>query len=85
MTALVDKVTAGRIVHYRVAEFDSAERSNGVAPGDLLPAIVVRVWEDSPDHRVQLQVFTDSPVGTVWKTSIAQGDAHGQWSWPARV
>lgn len=53
---------------------------NETAPGDVFPAIIVRVWPTS----VQLQVFLDGN-DTFWATSVSEGDGERQWSWPPRV
>ena len=55
-------------------------KGNAVAPGDVYPAMTVRVGsEGSPT--CQLQVFLDGN-DTHWATSRTQGDEEGQWSWP---
>jgi hypothetical protein len=82
------KPKIGRIVRYRIPEgvkpFESF-RSNGLNEGDYLPAVVVRVWnEDGPyADLVNLSVFTDGG-GVLWATSVHEGDAPGEWSWPPR-
>lgn len=83
--------TVGRIVHYRVPEHLNSQtalmKSNGVKSSDILPAIIVRVWNepDSPHaDLINLQVFTDcGPM--VPATSVHEGDQPGQWSFPPRV
>lgn len=73
--------SVGRIVHYRVPEHDAELRHNNVEAGELLPAIIVRVWNPT---MVQLQVFVDGPCGSKWRTSVAHGDGPGQWHWPVK-
>ncbi len=81
--------TVGRIVHYRLSEQD-AERANRqqspdgntARPGDVLPAIVVRV---NQGNSVNLQVFLDGP-DTLWVTSRGlDGIEFGCWFWPPRI
>lgn len=73
------KPSAGRIVLYRVGEFDNdVLRNNSVQPGDVLPAVIVRAW---PQDVCNLRVFPDGP-GVEWKTSVSRGDSPGQWNWP---
>jgi hypothetical protein len=90
--------TIGRIVHYRLCEQD-AERineqrdarhttgtyvaCNGVAPGFVYPAIVVRTADNT--LAVNLQVFLDGP-DTLWVTSRGSDeDEDGCWFWPPRI
>lgn len=72
------KLTVGRIVNYHVSDNDSQELKNNFVAGEVLPAIIVRVWSE---ETVNLKIFTDGPVD-VWKTSVLQGDGQGNWSWP---
>lgn len=65
------KVENGSQIHF----------GNGHTAGDVLPAVVVRVWEN---NLVNLQVFLDGN-DTLWVTSAAEGENEGQWSWPPRV
>lgn len=53
-------------------------RGNQVSPGDVFPAIVVRVWPSG--HEVNLQVFMDG-TDALWATSVQEGDGSvdGQW------
>lgn len=78
-------VTAGRIVHFVLADPDY----NGIH--HHRPAIIVRAWND---EMVQLQVFTDASndgqqggTGIVWQTSVPYSEAHEPRSWhfPERV
>lgn len=51
---------------------------NQVSPGDVFPAVVVRVWPTS--GLVNLQVLLDG-TDTLWSTSVHEGDgsAYGEW------
>lgn len=78
------KPTVGRIVHYTLPD--------GRSSGQVRPAIVVRVWDESY-RSIQLQVFTDETndgysAGTLWKTSVAESESGGaepgRWHWPPR-
>lgn len=68
-------VLAGQVVHYKVSPDDAPKLLyNGAS---ILPAVVVRVWSDTC---VNLQIFTDGPTGTFWKTSVLEGDEPGKWT-----
>ena len=78
------KPTVGRIVHYTLPD--------GRSQGEVRPAIVVRVWDESY-RAIQLQVFVDQTndgfdSGVVWKTSVMQSESGepelGCWHWPKR-
>lgn len=53
---------------------------NAVRPGDIFPAMIVKVW----DAGVNLQVHLDGN-DLFWATSRTQGEDDGQWTWPPRV
>lgn len=53
---------------------------NDAAAGDVLPAVIVRVWGTA----CNLQVLLDG-TDTYWATSRNEGADKGQWSWPERV
>lgn len=87
------EATTGRIIHYKLTEDDcrrikgnrnglivTSHTSEGNTPqaGDVVPAIVVRVW--SPGA-LNAQAFLDGN-DSLWLMSIVQGDANGQWQWP---
>lgn len=57
---------------------------NGVAAGEVYPAMIVRTWGDTPESCVQLQVFLDGN-DTYWATSVAHGEGERQYTWPPRV
>lgn len=62
-----------------------AHIGNRVAPGDVLPAMVVRVL---PGEQVNLQVFLDGN-DVFWATTRSEAapgrTEPGRWHWPARV
>ena len=74
--------TVGRIVLYRVGARNENVliRQNQIAPGDLLPAMIVRVWDEG---RVNLRVICDGTFDA-WEPAVSQGDEPGQWNWPLR-
>jgi hypothetical protein len=53
---------------------------NKVIEGDVVPAIIIRVWPDG----VNAQAFLDGN-DTLWLTSRAEGEGPGTWSWPPKV
>lgn len=56
---------------------------NQAAEGDLFPAVIVRVWDEST-VTCNLQVLLDG-TDNYWATSRAEGTETGRWSWPERV
>lgn len=79
--------TIGRIVHAVIR--DGHNRTT------IRPAIIVRVWSDTPAAAINAQVFCDSNGGTdndalpatVWKTSLIHDPAGlviNSWHWPER-
>jgi hypothetical protein len=83
--------SVGRIVHYKLADgdvaainFNSPGPKNHVVVGQILPAVIVRVWGETEASACNLQVFLDGS-GTYWATSRQQGDDVGRWSVPERV
>ena len=84
----------GRIVHYSLDTADvtaveadrrnSGRSGNPVAEGDVLPAVIVRIFSSSPDPACNLQVLLDG-TGTLWVTSRHEGDGPGTWAWPPRA
>jgi hypothetical protein len=56
---------------------------NRVEAGDVFPAMIVRVWEEST-VTVNLQVHLDG-ADIYWATSRAEGTEAGTWSWPERA
>lgn len=57
---------------------------NPVKPGDVYPAMIVRIFPENPHDIVNLQVHLDGN-DLYWATSRHQGDGEGQWQWPQRV
>jgi hypothetical protein len=62
-----------------------AHTGNTMHEGDILPMIVVRVWQN---ELVNGQVFLDGN-DTLWVMSVPKADPDkaplGSWDWPARV
>lgn len=56
---------------------------NRAIPGDVYPAMIVRVWGDHHDAVVNLQVHLDGN-DTFWVTSVSEGSEEGSYAWPAR-
>ncbi|THA78420.1 hypothetical protein E6R60_05925 [Streptomyces sp. A0642] len=56
---------------------------NHATAGDVYPAIVVRVWDEST-VTCNLRVLLDG-TDTYWATSREQGTGPSQWHWPERV
>lgn len=88
--------TIGRIVHYKLSEGDcerivklanrphadgSSPMTNSARPGDVFPAVIVRVWEGSC---VNARVLLDGELD-LWVTSRSEGEHDGFWQWPPRV
>ncbi|MFB7595771.1 hypothetical protein [Streptomyces sp. NPDC056160] len=53
---------------------------NTVEPGDVFPAVIVRVWDESV-VTCNLRVLLDG-TDVHWATSRAEGTEPGNWSWP---
>lgn len=78
----VETPSVGRIVHVRLSADCAATIGGNARAGDLVPAIVVRVW--SPDC-VNARILGDGPGEALWSTSLMRGQDLGQWDWPERV
>ncbi|MCT2087513.1 hypothetical protein M3D75_15470 [Microbacterium enclense] len=52
---------------------------NEVRVGDVVPAVVVRVWPDG----INAQAYLDG-ADSLWLTSRPEGTEPGTWAWPAR-
>lgn len=83
--------TIGRIVEYTLSDYDAREilkqrgrdtRSNDVEEGQVYPAMIVRVWGDTPSAAVNLKVMLDGE-DTYWATSRCVGEGHGNYQWMA--
>lgn len=57
---------------------------NQVSPGDIYPAMIVRVFPGNPHDVVNLQVHLDGN-DLHWVTSRHHGGEDGEWNWPPRV
>jgi hypothetical protein len=57
---------------------------NAVRPGDVFPAMIVRVFPGNPHDVVNLQVHLDGN-DLFWATSRHAGDGNGEWDWPPRM
>lgn len=81
------KPSIGRIVIYKTTEAQRNEFKYNLTSGTYsniqteLPAIIVAAWGPTT---VNLQVFVDGHIKTMWVTSAIQGDTEGQWNWPKR-
>lgn len=51
---------------------------DAVHPGDILPMIIVKVWDNGS---VNGQVFLDGD-DTCWVTSVTLGEGPGHFAWP---
>jgi hypothetical protein len=88
------KPSIGRIVHYALSAYEAERASlrrevagdvgNPVSEGDVFPALIVRVWGDSSQSMVNLQVFLDGSDNR-WITSVSVGVGPGTYAWPTRV
>lgn len=92
--------TAGRIVEYTLTASDAekvnlrrthdaalgyvAPIGNRVTEGNTYPMLIVRAWGDTEQSGVNGQVFLDGN-GTLWVTSVSQGDGPRHWRPFARV
>lgn len=64
-----------------------AHIGNSASAGDILPLIVVRVWDNEFGEGipgVNGQVLLDAN-DQLWITSAKEGSDFGQWSWPPRT
>ncbi|MCZ4066445.1 hypothetical protein O1W71_02025 [Microbacterium sp. H37-C3] len=67
-------------VAYKPTGFQ-VHHGNPAAAGDVLPMLIVRVWNDEV---VNGQVFLDGN-DSLWVTSVPSGDGQRRWTWPPRV
>lgn len=54
---------------------------NAVKPGDVFPAMIVRIFPGNPHDVANLQVHLDGN-DTFWATSRHEGEDRGEWAWP---
>lgn len=74
------KPTVGRIVIYNTTEKEREALSMlSNNSSKQLPAVVVGVWGESC---INVKVMVDGNHADLWKTSINNGDAEGNWNWP---
>ena len=76
--------TVGRMVLYKVSGLlgeGPAIRQGDMRPGDVLPAVIVRVIDE---NHVNLQVFCDGFFPS-WQPGVERGPLGGQWDWPTRI
>ncbi|MFJ2162352.1 hypothetical protein [Streptomyces sp. NPDC087856] len=88
------KPSIGRIVHYTLSQQDADEinrrraytpqSGNTAIEGDVYPAMIVRIFGETPESAVNLQVFLDGN-DSHWATSRTVGDGPFHWAWPERV
>lgn len=74
------KPSIGRIVIYNTTEKEQETFSTlSCNVSKQLPATIVAVWGETC---INAKVQVDGLHDDLWKTSISQGDAPGQWNWP---
>ena len=78
----MEGLVAGRIVYFVVGQYIVDQfHSSGNAPtlGDIVPAMVVKVWSDTC---VNLKLFLDGPENA-WVTSVvySETNAPATWHW----
>jgi hypothetical protein len=90
------KPSIGRIVHYTLNQQDADEINrrraadpvtgvgNQAREGDVYPAMVVRIFGETPESAVNLQVSLDGN-DQFWATSRTLGEGPFHWAWPERV
>ena len=88
------KPSIGRIVHYSLSQHDadeinrrrtdSPQTGNHAMEGDVYPAMIVRLFGETPESAVNLQVFLDGN-DSFWATSRTLGEGPFHWAWPERV
>ncbi|MFJ2006987.1 hypothetical protein [Streptomyces chartreusis] len=61
-----------------------AHVGNQAREGDVYPAMIVRVFGETPESAVNLQVFLDGN-DAFWATSRTLGEGPFHWAWPERV
>ncbi|MFF7452089.1 MULTISPECIES: hypothetical protein [unclassified Streptomyces] len=61
-----------------------AHVGNQAREGDVYPAMIARVFGETPESAVNLQVVLDGN-DTLWATSRTVGEGPSHWAWPERV
>lgn len=82
----MQEITIGRMVHYKLAAHDISAfgaETNGLKEGDLVPAVIARVWNQDPGC-CNLRLLPDGTC-TPMVGSRVLGTLPGEWCWPARV
>jgi hypothetical protein len=81
------KLTPGRTVLYKLTRedclkvLDQKKPCNVPSPGDIVPAVTVRIWNDICFNG---RAFLDGDV-ELWLCSVTEGLGHGQWQWPTLI
>ncbi|GAQ64041.1 hypothetical protein [Streptomyces scabiei] len=57
---------------------------NHAQEGDVYPAMIVRIFGETPESAVNLQVFLDGN-DIFWATSRTLGEGPFHWAWPGRA
>lgn len=57
---------------------------NSVKDGQVVPAIIVAVWGNTPECAVNLKCLLDG-TDDFWATSVSVGDKPGSFAWPVRA
>jgi hypothetical protein len=78
--------TIGRIVHYTFPRNSPRADQGNSVPGDVVPAIIVKVWSDTC---VNLRIFQDGQHAPIHETSVCLKDEGNieygnHWDWPQR-
>jgi len=83
--------TVGRIVNYFPTEKQKQALSDlGCNKSDMLPAVIVAVWGDTPESAVNIKAMVDGNHPDLWITSIsvleeeAIAIGSGKYSWPIK-
>ncbi|QFQ97466.1 hypothetical protein F9278_15985 [Streptomyces phaeolivaceus] len=61
-----------------------AHVGNHAQEGDVYPAMIVRIFGETPESAVNLQVSLDGN-DVFWATSRTLGEGPSYWAWPERV
>lgn len=78
----MQKPSTGQIVHFKPQAYLRDEWSKygaSIDEGQLLPAVIVRVWDNTC---VNLRVLLDGDA-TPWVTSSMMGEGCYEWRWPS--
>ncbi len=76
-------VSVGNLVLYRHDQYSAIEAGGNSQAGDVVPAIVVRVWVKETGY-VNLKVITDA-ARDIWVTSVSYSETEPRhWFWRPR-